>query len=84
MEKSERGEVYLNFDNDICLWSYLAHGEKMQLRQSMRPLKAKTMRAPSSAGMLAKLTQSISKFALKPGEEEIKKKGWWQSGSKMR
>jgi hypothetical protein len=24
------------------------------------------------------LTQSISQFTLKPGEEEIKKKGWWQ------
>jgi hypothetical protein len=23
-------------------------------------------------------TQSISQFALKPGEEEIKKKGWWR------
>jgi len=23
-------------------------------------------------------TQRISQFALKPGEEEIKKKGWWQ------
>ncbi len=27
---------------------------------------------------VAQLTQSISQFALKPGEEEIKKKGWWQ------
>jgi hypothetical protein len=26
----------------------------------------------------AQLTQSISQLALKPGEEEIKKKGWWQ------
>jgi len=24
------------------------------------------------------LTQSISQLSLKPGEEEIKKKGWWQ------
>jgi hypothetical protein len=29
-------------------------------------------------GHVAKLTQSISQLALKPGEEEIKKKGWWQ------
>jgi hypothetical protein len=29
-------------------------------------------------GHVAQLTQSISQFALKPGEEEIKKKGWWQ------
>jgi len=27
---------------------------------------------------VAQLTQSISQFALKAGEEEIKKKGWWQ------
>jgi chromosome segregation ATPase len=27
---------------------------------------------------IAQLTQSISQFALKPGEEEIKKKGWWR------
>jgi hypothetical protein len=26
------------------------------------------------------LTQSISQFAHKPGEEEIKKKGWWRFG----
>ena len=26
----------------------------------------------------SQLTQSISQFALKPGEEEIKKKGWWK------
>lgn len=29
-------------------------------------------------GHVAQLTQSISQFALKPGDEEIKKKGWWQ------
>lgn len=29
-------------------------------------------------GHVAQLTQSISQFALKPGEEEIKKKGWWK------
>ena len=27
---------------------------------------------------VAQLTQSISQLSLKPGEEEIKKKGWWQ------
>jgi hypothetical protein len=30
------------------------------------------------AGHVAQLTQSISHFALKPGEEEIKKRGWWR------
>ena len=29
-------------------------------------------------GHVSQLTQSISQFALKPGEEEIKKKGWWR------
>jgi chromosome segregation ATPase len=29
-------------------------------------------------GHIAQLTQSISQLSLKPGEEEIKKKGWWQ------
>jgi chromosome segregation ATPase len=29
-------------------------------------------------GHVSQLTQSISQLSLKPGEEEIKKKGWWQ------
>lgn len=29
-------------------------------------------------GHIAQLTQSISQLSLKPGEEEIKKRGWWQ------
>jgi chromosome segregation ATPase len=29
-------------------------------------------------GHVAQLTQSISQLALRPGDEEIKKKGWWQ------
>jgi hypothetical protein len=29
-------------------------------------------------GHVAQLTQSISQLSLKPGDEEIKKKGWWQ------
>jgi hypothetical protein len=27
---------------------------------------------------IAQLTQNISQFTLKPGDEEIKKKGWWR------
>jgi hypothetical protein len=27
---------------------------------------------------VSQLTQSISQLALKPGDEEIKKRGWWQ------
>jgi hypothetical protein len=29
-------------------------------------------------GHVVQLTQSISQFALKPVDEEIKKKGWWR------
>ena len=29
-------------------------------------------------GHVSQLTQSISQLALKPGDEEIKKKGWWR------
>ena len=29
-------------------------------------------------GHVAQLTQSISQLSLKPGEEEIKKRGWWK------
>jgi chromosome segregation ATPase len=29
-------------------------------------------------GHVAQLTQSISQLSLKPGDEEIKKKGWWR------
>jgi len=29
-------------------------------------------------GHVAQLTQSISQLSLKPGEEEVKRKGWWQ------
>jgi chromosome segregation ATPase len=29
-------------------------------------------------GHVSQLTQSISQFALKPGDEEIKKRGWWR------
>jgi hypothetical protein len=28
--------------------------------------------------LVVQLTQSISQLSLKPGDEEIKKKGWWQ------
>ncbi len=31
---------------------------------------------------IAQLTQSISQLSLKPGEEEIKKKGWWRFWAK--
>ena len=41
-------------------------------------LKGKEDEISFLRGHVAQLTQSISQFALKPGEEEIKKKGWWR------
>jgi uncharacterized protein (DUF3084 family) len=41
-------------------------------------LKGKEDEISFLRGHVAQLTQSISQFALKPGDEEIKKKGWWQ------
>jgi hypothetical protein len=31
-----------------------------------------------NSALVAQLIRSISQLSLKPGEEEIKKKGWWQ------
>ena len=31
-----------------------------------------------NSALVPQLTQSISQLSLKPGDEEIKKKGWWQ------
>jgi chromosome segregation ATPase len=41
-------------------------------------LQAKEDEVSFLRGHVAQLTQSISQLSLKPGEEEIKKKGWWQ------
>ena len=49
--------------------------EADKLREAMKP---KDDEIAFLRGHVAQLTQSISQFALKPGEEEIKKKGWWR------
>ncbi len=41
-------------------------------------LKGKEDEISFLRGHVAQLTQSISQLSLKPGEEEIKKKGWWR------
>jgi chromosome segregation ATPase len=41
-------------------------------------LKSKEDETAFLRGHVAQLTQSISQFALRPGDEEIKKKGWWK------
>ena len=38
----------------------------------------KAMNISFLRGHVAQLTQSISPLALKPGDEEIRKKGWWK------
>lgn len=52
-----------------------ARAEADKLREAMN---LKSDEISFLRGHVAQLTQSISQFALKPGEEEIKKKGWWQ------
>jgi hypothetical protein len=52
-----------------------AKTEADKLKEAM---KAKDDEIGFLRGHVAQLTQSISQLALKPGEEEIKKKGWWQ------
>ena len=51
----------------------------LQVNQAMEAtLKAKEDEISFLRGHISQLTQSISQFALKPGDEEIKKKGWWK------
>jgi metal-responsive CopG/Arc/MetJ family transcriptional regulator len=51
----------------------------LQVNQAMEAtLKAKEDEISFLRGHISQLTQSISQFALKPGEEEIKKNGWWK------
>ena len=56
--------------------------EVMQARQEVAKyesaLKSKEDEVSFLRGHVAQLTQSISQLSLKPGDEEIKKKGWWQ------
>ena len=53
----------------------LARTETAKLKET---LELKNDEVSFLRGHVAQLTQSIGQFALKPGEEEIQKKGWWQ------
>jgi metal-responsive CopG/Arc/MetJ family transcriptional regulator len=57
-----------------------AYADVMQARNETAKyemaIKGKEDEISFLRGHVAQLTQSISQFALKPGEEEIKKKGW--------
>jgi metal-responsive CopG/Arc/MetJ family transcriptional regulator len=59
-----------------------AYADVMQAKNEISKyemaLKGKDDEISFLRGHVSQLTQSISQFALKPGEEEIKKKGWWQ------
>jgi hypothetical protein len=52
-----------------------ARAEADKLRETM---KLKEDETAFLRGHVAQLTQSISQFALKPGQEEIKAKHWYQ------
>ncbi|MDD4591209.1 MAG: hypothetical protein PHG06_12410 [Parabacteroides sp.] len=60
----------------------LAYADVMQAKNETSKyemaLKGKEDEISFLRGHVAQLTQSISQLSLKPGEEEIKKKGWWQ------
>ena len=51
---------------------------QLDLAKLESAMKAKDGEVSFLRGHVSQLTQRISQFALKPGEEEIKKKGWWQ------
>jgi chromosome segregation ATPase len=51
-------------------------GVRVEADKLKEAIKVKDEDISFLRGHVAQLTQSISQFALKPGEEEIKKKGW--------
>jgi chromosome segregation ATPase len=51
---------------------------RMEAAKLKEAINIKNDEASFLRGHIGQLTQSISQFALKPSEEEIKKKGWWQ------
>ena len=51
---------------------------KIDTEKALEALKLKDSEIDFLRGHVSQLTQSISQLSLKPGEEEIKKKGWWQ------
>jgi len=51
---------------------------KAEVDKWKEALKIKDADIEYLRGHVAQLTQSISQLSLKPGEEEVKRKGWWQ------
>jgi chromosome segregation ATPase len=50
---------------------------KVEINKLLEAMKVKDDEVAFLRSHIAQLTQSISQLSLKPGEEEIKKKGWW-------
>jgi chromosome segregation ATPase len=48
------------------------------LAHALDTIKLKDQEIAFLQAHIAQLTQSIGQFALRPGDEEIKKKGWWR------
>ena len=55
-----------------------AEGLRRDIEHYKDTLEIKDRQISFLEGHVAQLTQSISQLSLKPGEEEIKKRGWWQ------
>jgi len=55
-----------------------AEGLRRDIEHYKDTLAIKDKQISFLEGHVAQLTQSISQLSLKPGEEEAKRKGWWQ------
>lgn len=53
-------------------------GVRVEADKLKEAMKVKDDEVSFLRGHVAQLTQSISQLSLKPGDEEIKKKGWWR------
>lgn len=75
--KSLSKEVLLQKDEVMKLREELEKARQEAIKYEMA-FKSQQADIDFLRGHIAQLTQSISQLSLKPGEEEIKKKGWWQ------
>ena len=63
--------------NDLAGAREALTGARVEADKLREAINLKSDEISFLRGHVAQLTQSISQFALKPGEEVIKKKGWW-------
>ena len=82
---AEKDKEIKSLSNDVLLQK----DEGMKLREELEKARQEATKYEMAfksqqadidflRGHVAQLTQSISQLSLKPGEEEIKKKGWWR------